>query len=104
MCLANRRALVIASDSQKFLCAFIFSISALFPNYLAVHLVEYLDRRLSPGSSVAVSVFSLCVYCTCRRGLAGDPAVSERICGESSSHCGSDDTPLHVLEHMVGHT
>lgn len=39
---------------------FIFSISALFPNYLAVHLVEYLDWRLSPGSSVA----SLCV-CVC---------------------------------------
>lgn len=41
---------------------FIFSIIALFPNYFAVHLVEYLDWLLSPGSSIAVSIFVfLCV-------------------------------------------
>lgn len=47
------------------------------------------------------SVFSLCV-CTCRRGLAGDLALSECICGESSSHRGSGGMRLHVLRHMVG--
>lgn len=111
MCCVNRRGPVIAKWFPKVPVCFIFSISALFPNYLTVHLVEYLDRRLSPGSGIAVSVFSqlvclrLCVcVCTCRRGLAGDLAVSERICVESSSHCGSDDMPPHVHEYIVGCT
>lgn len=87
----------------KVLVCHIFSISALFPNYLAVHLVSYLDVHLCPGAAAWHSVFLHCV-CTCRRGLAGDLAVSKRICGESSSHCFSDDTPLHMPEHMVGYT
>lgn len=41
---------------------FISSISVLLPNYLAVHLVVCLDRHLSPGRCIAVSVFSLCLY------------------------------------------
>lgn len=58
-----------AGNCERFLkvpVCFIFSISALFPNYLAVHLVSYLDRRLSPGSSTAVRVSSLCVYLQAR--------------------------------------
>lgn len=45
---------------------FVFSMSALFPNCRAVHLWSYLDWHLSPGSRVAVSIFSLCVYLQAR--------------------------------------
>ena len=100
MCRVNSREPVIA----KVPVCFLFSISALFPNYLSVHLVEYVDGRLSPGSSsIAVCVFSLCEFLQARlRWRSG--SVSERICGESSSHRGSDDTTPHVLQHMVGYT
>lgn len=55
-----------------------------------MHLLEYLDRHLSPGSGVAVCVSSLCALCTCRQGLAGDPSASQRASAYAVSHPRAD--------------
>lgn len=84
-------------------------MSALFLNYLvcvcvcvAVSGQVFVSRQQHNIPSFFFS-FLFCVRITAGKGLAGDLAASECICGESSSRCGSDGMPLHMLERMVGY-